>query len=363
MKRSPYDLWLNMVAESVKTRSGYLKTINAFESWAKENYGLDVEAIPKDWREAKYAGGVAQEKFLDVLRDILKDYFAWLKGLYTPMTVNRSMSTVMSYLHAFDVPVKPIRLKHAYVTYHNRDLAKEDIRRILDHSSIRNRAIYLVLYETGMRPDTLTNLKWRHVKDEFLGHKIPMKIELTSDILKCRVSERWTFIGKEGFEALKKYLTTRLPLKEEDYLFVKEKGCKDPGGQFGQTALSQAFNKMVKKLGIAESRGKMPKDIRLYCLRKAFRKYMQTEEAYKEFWMGHTSTATHYVSRDPEYHRQLYAQGYENLRLYRPEADHETVVRLMKENMELKQRVDRLETILEEFADLKAQIKREKKIV
>jgi len=341
--RNPYELWLNQVAESEGTRRSYRQNMRRFEEWLRENYELEAGEIPSKWRAAKYASLAARERYLDRLTDILKDYFADLKGIYAPGTINLSISIIISYLHAFDIPVKRIRLKHAFVTYHNRDIKKDEIREILQHSDVRNRAAYMILYESGMRPDTLRKLRWRHVKEEFLSHKVPMKIELTQDILKCRVSERWAFIGEEGVTALKTYLTTRLPLEGDDYLFEKE---KTQGRQLGRAALSQAFNKIVKKLGLAEPvgpEGKKPKEIRLYCLRKAFRKFMLTEEAYKEYWMGHTNTETHYLSRDPEYHRKLYAEGYENLRLEKPGPDVAVLSKLAGENLALKANIETLE--------------------
>jgi len=328
------------VSESDGTSKRYLIDIQQFEAWSLENYGINAKELPTKWRQAKYAGEAERERFLDELKDLVKDYFAHLKREYTPFSVNRGMSIVMSFLHNFDIPIKPIRLRHPYVIYHNRDITKEEIRLILEHSDVRNRAIDLMLYESGMRPDTLVNLRFKHIKDEFLANRVPMKIDLTEDILKCRVSERWAFIGEEGHEALKKYLTTRLPLKNDDYVFVSEKPL---GRRLKPGALSQAFNKMVQKLRLAESQGKgKPKPLRLYCLKKAFRKFMLVEEAYKEFWMGRsgneaptiTGASIHYVSRDVEYHRKLYAQGYEGLRLY-------------SENVDLKARVKELEANVE----------------
>jgi integrase len=258
---------------------------------------------------------VAKEKFLDQLNDVLKDFFAFLKGRVTPLSVKRKMSTVMSFLHAFDIPAKPLRIRYPYVVYHNRDITKDELRLIVESSDPRDRAIWLILYESGMRPQTLANLKWKHIKADF--GNIPMRIDLTSDILKCRVSQRWTFIGEDGVKALKTYLAGRLPLKDDDLIFVTEKPSNKP---LTAQAMSQAFNKIVQRLKLAKGEGKKPKELRLYCLRKAFRKYMASvvDSAYVEFWMGHTSTATHYLSMDVEFHRQLYKKGYENLRLYQP---------------------------------------------
>jgi len=363
-------LWLDQVCESELTKDGYTQSIRHFEKWATENHNLAVMDIPLRWREATYGGPSARDRFLDELKDVLRGYFAGIKGHYSPTSVNRMMSTLMSYLHTYEVPIKPIRLKHAYVQYHNRDITKEEVQAVLDHSNVRDKAICVMLYESGMRPNTLTKLRWRHIKDDFSARKIPMMIKLSSDILKCHVTERWTFIGDEGYQALHRYLSTRrpLPLKEGDFIFAKE---KPKGGKLGATALSQAFNKKVKKLRLAEPEGadadrRKPKEIRLYCLRKAFRKYMaaSTDSRYVEFWMGHTSTETHYLSTDPEYHRQLYAKGYPSLRIGRPSLDVETVSKLTGEierlgsvNQEYRARIERLERMLSDLADAYAEVK------
>jgi len=358
--KNPYTLWINQVSESDGTSKRYMTDIQHFAAWSLESYGINVQRLPVRWRQAKYKGEAERERFLDELKDIVKDYFAQLKREYAPLSVNRGMSVIMSFLHNFDIPIKPMRLRHPYVIYHNRDITKEEMRLILEHSDVRNRAIDLMLYESGMRPDTLANLRFKHIKGEFLANRIPMKIDLTEDILKCRVSERWTFIGEEGFEALKKYLVTRLPLKDEDYVFVSE---KPPGRKLKSNALSQAFNKMVQKLRLAISQGKgKPKPLRLYCLKKAFRKFMLVEEAYKEFWMGRsgneapaiTGASIHYISRDVEYHRQLYAQGYEGLRLHPPSSGLQTMVnKLTAQNQDLRERLERLENTDPLLTDIK----------
>jgi len=47
---------------------------------------------------------------------------------------------------------------------------------------------------------------------------------------------------------------------------------------------------------------------------------------------GLTQHCTHYVSRDVEHHRKLYAKGYENLRLHKPRINQEMVKRIAREN-------------------------------
>jgi hypothetical protein len=65
-----------------------------------------------------------------------------------------------------------------------------------------------------------------------------------------------------------------------------------------------------------------------------------------EYWLGHTNTATHYVSEDLEYHRNMYAKGYSELRL----EDH--IPSNIKE--ELKKKDQEVKTLKEELQQLKA---------
>jgi integrase len=332
-----------------------MQDITQFEKWAKEKHGFTVKNIPAKWREAKYSGKEAEkERFLDLLRDIVTDYFSYQKKTgYTHLSINRAMSVIMSYLHNFGIPFSPIRIRHPYVLFHNRDITKEEILTILNHSSIRNRAIYLVLYETGMRPWTAVNLRWKHIKEDFTAKRIPMKIKLTSDIMKCGVADRFVFIGDNGFEALARYLAKRnLPLKDDDYVFVTEK----PYGQkIGTHALSQAFNVIVQELKLAEPRGKdtkdgrknKPKELRLYTLRKAFSKFMavNVDRALVEYWLGHTSTATYYVSEDVEWHRKMYAKGYSELRLETLQVPFDIMEDLKKRDQQIKELRDKIEKI------------------
>jgi integrase len=368
---SAYDLWLNRVCENSETSRRYREDIVKFERWAEEKHGFSVQEIPNKWREAKYSGKeAAKERFLDNLIDMVQDYFAYLKKIeMTHLRINRSMSVIMSFFHNFDIPFKPIRIRHPFVQYHNRDITKEEIVKILNHSCVRNRAIYLMLYETGMRPETAVKLRWKHIKEDFIARRVPMKIKLTSDILKCRVSERFVFIGEMGFEALSQYLMTErhLPLKDDDFVFVTTKPYGVPIGTHG---ISQAFNVLVLKLKLAEPRGKVtkdgkmnkPKELRLYTLRKAFSKFMavKVDRVLVEYWLGHTSTATHDISEDPEYHRKLYAQGYPELRLEAPQLSAKILEDLKDKDGEiqrLKTEMEIMKTSIEQGNSTKLQAK------
>lgn len=357
-----YELWLNQVCETSWTEQRYRKDIVRFEKWALSNQDFIVSEIQKRWREAKYSDKQSEkDRFVDELKDIISSYFMYLKNCcYTPLSVNRSMATVFSYLHYLDIPIKSIRIKHPYVMYHNRDITKEEIRTIIKNSGVRNRAIYLLLYETGMRPATALKLRWKHIKEDFLDKKVPMKIKLTSDILKCGVSQRFVFIGQNGYDALSLYLNRRgLPSDDEDLVFVTEKPF---GKAIGNFSISQAFNVIVQRLKLAEPRGdstkdgkkNKPKELRLYSLRKAFSKFMAVniDRTLVEFWLGHTSTATHYVSEDVEFHRAQYAKAYPSIQL---DLTQDNIIEELRnkdqEISKLKEQMEQLKPLIE-FAGL-----------
>ena len=354
-----YELWLNQICGTATSEKRYREDIRNFEEWAKSNHALEVSDIPKRWREAKYSDKQAdRERFLDELKDIVSDYFVYLKKYgYTSLSINRAMATVMSFHHYFDIPLKPIRIRHPFVLYHNRDITKDEICTILKNSGVRNRAVYLVLYETGMRPSTAVSLRWKHIKEDFLARKVPMKIKLTSDIMKCGVSERFVFIGQDGYDALSLYIRRRgLPSDDEDFVFVTEKPFGNP---IGLNSISQAFNVIVQRLKLSEPRGQLtkdgrknkPKELRLYTLRKAFSKFMaiNIDRTLVEYWLGHTSTATHYVSEDVEFHRTQYAKGYPSIQLELSQVPANITEELKKKDQEiskLKEDMEKLKPLM-----------------
>ena len=184
---------------------------------------------------------------------------------------------------------------------------------------------------------------------------------LPSSTLKFHVGDRWTFIGEDGFKELSDYLALRLPLKDDDYVFVSEKPERVKGGQFSPASLSVKFNRLVQKLGIAESRGKaaIPKRIRLHSLRKYFRNNHGADSAFIKFWMGHSlGVDAPYISRDPEEHRKRYAKGYKALRVFEPNPESLTSLyqQVHEKDREIKEIKEQLENKDKELEAVKTEL-------
>ena len=308
--------WLAEVTESTKTEYSYMSNIAIFSSFA-EKRGLDFQRLVEVWRRVKRSSITEREDFIEAWNDVVRAFRTQIKKKYAPLSQKNLLATIKSFFGFWEIPIRMHLPKRACVIYHNKDLAKEEVRQILTFATPRDRVIWLAMVESGMRGSTAINMKYWQIKEDFEANRIPMKIMLPASSIKDHVGDRWTFIGEDGFRELQQYLASRLPLQDDDYVFASEKQGKVKGDQFSVSSLSVKFSRVVLKLALAKPRGGHPKAVRMHGLRKYFRNGMKADSAYIKFWMGHSLGAdAHYISRDIEKHRQLYNEGYPYLRIY-----------------------------------------------
>ena len=346
------------MADSEATKRSYTYTLRRFAEYVKENHDFDIMDLKRMWREIKYNGEVEREKFLDYLQDIIDEYRAYLKSKgVTNMNLRVTLAIISSYLKkgcgikGVDVSIP----RASYVEYHNRDITKEEIRKILEHASLRDKCFFLMMVESGLRPSTLLQLKYKHIKEDYEAGRIPMKINLPSSILKDRVGDRFTFIGEDGYKVLKEYLSLRKHIDDEDLIFQPQREDKDRNEMLSTAAMSKKFGELVLKLGLdkVKEKGK-PKNLRLYCLRKYFFNNMKCDSAFRNFWFGHRSVDDHYISRmDIQRHREEYMKGYPHLRVYETRRDFE-LARLQEE---IKKRDKIIEQLLQRLGEYEKRLK------
>lgn len=233
---------------------------------------------------------------------------------YAVGSVGTFVSSINSFFKYNDLPLGHIPVSKGRVTYHNRDIEKHEIANILEiNHTKRDRAFFCMMAQTGLRPYTLCKLKLKHVEPELSKKTIPCKIDVPKEIAKGEYHGYFTFMGEDSVKCLKHYLRERGrgSVEPDDYLFTKH-GSNDP---LTPNAMSVCFkallNKLKKRGEISfERKDRKPAELRLYSLRKWFRK--QAGHAgfdYVNFWMGHTlGVDDHYFSRDVELHRKTYRE-------------------------------------------------------
>jgi len=266
------------------------------------------EAILKEYENSE------EKAFKRRWAQVLK---AWISSLSSTELAQGSIvdrvSAVKSFFRYNDLPLGFLPKARIQVTYHNRDIEKEEILAIIEQSRPREKAFYSFMVQSGLRPDTIRELQFHDLED--LG-KAPCKVTVPKDKTKGEYADYFSFIGEDALHFLKGYLATRKKLAPEDYIFTDDAETKP----VWKTLPSVAFQRTARRL---RESGKLHyitekhtvkglSQIRLYNLRKYFRKMAyQAGSDFVNFWMGHKleqRVDEHYFSHDPELHRKVYAE-------------------------------------------------------
>jgi len=307
IKFNPVDLWLDSVAYShsgsQSTKTEYRRNLQSFLGFI-EKTAVEVRT--------EY-DGMTDREFKRKYAEYLRGWIGSLKRQnYTNGSIKVMVAAVKSFFKYNDLPLGFVPVAQDSVVYHNRDITREEIAQILRVSKPRDRAFFIVMAQSGLRPYTLCRLKLKHLEPDWSKGTIPCKINVLKEDAKGKYDGYFTFIGPEAVNHLKAYFATRPNLTLESYVFTKtgtEKSLKPK-------AMSVQFYKIVRELkakGLInfEERENKPSEIRLYNLRKFFKKHShEAGEEFQEFWMGHKSQGVidNYRTRDPEFHRKLYAR-------------------------------------------------------
>ena len=300
--------WLDNVAVS---HSG-AKTTEVLYRYHFDCFLKFIDATPEDIQ--KDYNMLPERQFRQKYAQALRGWTSQLmRRDYTQGSISAFIVAVKSFFKHNDFPLSFVPTVRRRVTFHNRDIEKEEILQILGMSAPREKAFYVVMAQSGLRPSTLCKLKLKHLEPDFSQGKNPVMIKVPEDLAKGGYHDYFTFIGEDAIRLLKDYLNTRLNLTMESFVFVNQ-GSMEP--MIYNTA-SSMFRKAVRLLrdkgtmNYEQKKKDRPAEIRLYSLRKFFRK-MAIQAGFEnvEFWMGHTGPGVDsaYRPTDPEFYRKIYIE-------------------------------------------------------
>ena len=350
--------WLDNVAyshsDSINTRDQYPRRLALFCEFVEKS----PEQIVADYR------GMNE-------REVRRRYAQYIKALIVDMrkkklastTISGVVTAIKSFFKYNDLPLAFVPLGKNRVKYHNRDITKAEIVQILKVSNARDRAFFCMMSQSGLGPERLSLLKRKHIEPEFTQGIIPCKIDVPEEIAKGEYGAYFTFMPEETIKYLKAYFITRRTMTPGDWLFTNL-GTTE---QINTKSMSGIFSRIIKKMsekGLIEieqrAYGK-PRSVRLYNLRKFFRKMAgHAGVEYVNFWMGHKAnykaphipaSDEHYFSReDVEFQRRLYEQkAMPDLRLESatPTEREAEIIDLRKKNEYLMGQIERLQPIID----------------
>ena len=361
--------WLFSRAEAESSKKNYLRHIKYLKEFCQER-GKNLYDIVEEHRVSRRSGYQTELDFVESWQDLIRAYTTFIKksNNFAPMTQRNILSVAKSFMSYWKIPIDVDLPRKVYIKYHNRDLTKKEIRKILSKASQRDRTIFLLLAESGLRAKTAIHIKYRQIQEDYENGTVPMRILTPASEIKDHVGDRWSFIGEDGEKELRQYLQPRMPLNDDDFLFTSRKPEKMKGEQFTTASISTIFRHIVRSLKLQKTShntqpGK-PNPLRLHGLRKYFRNNMRADPSYREFWMGHSlGVDSHYISRDIEFHRKEYKKNYEQLRIQeKSEINKKEMNQLKATNEQLIKQINDLQQDSEAFKEILKVFKDPKKL-
>ena len=324
--------WL--VGKGRTTKSEYLGALRIYTDYR----GLDpkqlIDEIEEDRKKPRRERGEVEFK--------LKEFHEWLlnekekekgggggktgeKGVSTKRAAT-IMGAIRSFYKANGFPItiklpRPTTLKKN----HKLQIRAEDVKKLVDHApTIRDKAIILMLFQSGMDVSTLCSLDYGDVARGLENNECPLPIHV---VRKKRQVEYTTFLGRDGIDALKAYINKRRERQDEikhtEPLFVKERN-RNGNKRITKDLIEKMLREVAVLSGVVSKEEMERADMnpcRPHALRSGFSTIMKLQGVNNEiveYWMGHVIPyeAAYMIPQEEEL-KKIYAEHEEALSVNR----------------------------------------------
>ncbi len=239
----------------------------------------------------------------------LEEYLANLQdnGL-SPGRVHGEVKHIRTWYRTNGVSIKLGEPLSRRVTYKDRAPTPEEVLRLLEVASLREKVIVSMICLGGFRESTLAMLQYRHVREDIEKSIVPIHIHVDANETKGKYADYDTYIGAEAAEYLKLYLNNRRrgsPEWTKDGTRSKDRRppeeltdtsslIRDENSLISRPIGPKQIRKMVHNLYIITGLVKAPKgrmyDVRVHSLRKYFKTQLVAHgvpESFVDYFMGH----------------------------------------------------------------------------
>ncbi len=344
--------WLSTVAyshsQSKATEEQYKRVWNRFSLFI----GKNADDILTDYRLLDERE--CRKQYAQHIRNWIADLTH--AGL-TTTSIKVMVGAVKSFFKYNDLPLGYVPQARSGIIFHNKDITKDEIIQIMSLSKIREKAFFTVMAQSGLRPHTMKQLRLKNLES---FDKVPCKIDVPKEIAKGKFGSYVTFIGSDALKYLKQYLATRTNLTSGSLVFCSHSNSNHP---VNVKDMSRAFRLAARKLEESgaidfEVRKGKPSELRLYNLRKFFRKQSH-QMGYEnvQYLMGHTvrGSDANYRPQDPEFYRKQYeekAMPFLRLEAATPTETEKTIVELKKQLEERDKQIDIMKDTIDRITPL-----------
>jgi integrase len=332
------------------------RPLNTQRAFSREliSFSKSISMVPEDWRHLdkfeardlawRYVEPLSREHSVEARQTIiaLKSWFRNLNGEVLPLDSGRGGK--------HNIPYRAMKAIYEKIP------SKAEVYQIVDMAgNVRDRAMFLTLFQSGIRKNALCKLRYSDVSENLDKDIIPLRITSERDdkLRGANIPFYQTFVNGEGAIALRQHCqTAHKDSKPNAFLFYTKNK---------QRAVSVEWvwwitKKCVKRAGLD------PKTIWVHSFRKAFRKIVRQadiDDDDKEQLMGHAikgSRSSYYDRHDLD----LIQRAYERCNFSRETPQSETTkLRKQLEDEQTKRAVNemRLGKLEKELEDTRKLLK------
>ena len=326
--------WMSYISNP-ETEDMYIRHFKAF----CDKVDRDPDSLIEERRKHIIGGNYQHEDMVvGFLKEIGKEY--------SPYYTQSHRSAISSFYKYNRVPLNLLVNPVVYSIRQDRVPSQDEVHRMCAVSNVRDTAIILFQYQSGLRNDTISKLTYASVKDELEKGTVSCRVHVMGYQAKEGI-EHDTFIGKDAIEALKLSLDERRrglfePSRGEKEDIVQESplfrahltsaGGKKLKGKDRimpkvSYSVSYVVSKAAKLSGVSEKvkaehgSGTLYYPVHAHTLRKAFNTALEhagVAENWRQYMMGHKlrGVENSYSKPSLESLREAYTRAEPNLSIY-----------------------------------------------
>ncbi len=318
-----------LIKDWLRNKAAASKRIYAFHfirffQWAQQKYGFaDVNALIADHEACRNSGSVQQKKrHARIVKEFVMDNPE--NAELGDKTKALIITAVSSFYNYCENPLSSATGEFKFDIYRKweeKQPSIDDARRIISEAGQRERTIFLMMLQAGLRIGDLlnyVNYRWSEIKPQLDANKDPVKLVMYG-------GRYWTYISTDAIHELRKYIVERGEPKEGEAIFVSR-----GGKPVSPVYVADVLQRIGLKLGIIpESELKKVKQrghrypLRLHQFRKLFKSESSVagrmDARYAEFFLGHAGGLAQIggiYDKSPELHEELFEAEYKKLAPY-----------------------------------------------
>src|SRR5437867_3743695 len=203
------DSLVGMARYFLRDRSGSTKSLYTYCNTVlaySRRMGYQPDQIVADVKLHDLPNPARLEKHRKFLRDCLAELQDQGRS---PGRVHNYSKMIRTFYRCSDIELRITNVPSPRPIYRDRAPTQEEIAKLLDIATLREKCIISLTALGGFREETLASLKYGDVREELEAGKVPLHIFVPASIVKGKYTSHDTFIGLEGVSFLRLYFDAR----------------------------------------------------------------------------------------------------------------------------------------------------------